>query len=54
MDLMQLMKLERNKSIIRALAELEVALNTFYNDGDYNGLKYIYEQLKEYKELECE
>jgi hypothetical protein len=49
-NLMELMRLERVKAITKALAELDIALNTFYRDGNYDGLHAIYEQLKEYKE----
>lgn len=49
-EMMELMRLERNKAVIKALGELEIALNTFYRDGNYDGLKAIYDQLKEYKE----
>lgn len=50
MDVQKLMELERRKAIIGALAELEVALNTFYGDGNYDDLNSIHKQLKEYKE----
>ncbi|MGD6876845.1 hypothetical protein [Bacillus infantis] len=51
MEIEELMRLERQKSVIKALAELEIALNTFYNnDPNYDGLESLYKQLKEYKE----
>jgi hypothetical protein len=51
MDIKELMRLERNKAVIKALAELEIALNTFYNnDPYYDELESLYKQLKEFKE----
>lgn len=51
MDFQELMRLERQKAVIKALAELEIALNTFYNnDPNYDGVESIYKQLKEFKE----
>jgi hypothetical protein len=46
------MKFQREQAVIKALAELEIALSTFYNnDGDFEGLQYIYNQLKTYKDI---
>lgn len=51
MDIQELMKLERQKAVIRSLSELEIALNTFYDsDSRFEGLNDIYKQLKEFKE----
>lgn len=44
-------RLERRKSILIALAELEVALHTYHSDDEgYKALIELYEQLKTYKE----
>lgn len=50
MDDKQMWKLERLKGVARALAELDIALNTIYSDREgYDDLKKVYDQLKEYK-----
>ena len=51
MDIQELMRLERQKAVIKALAELEIALNTFYNDkARFDALESIRNDLINYKQ----
>lgn len=47
----EMMRLERMKAIIRAIAELEITLNTFYGDSeDFERIRAVYNDLINLKE----
>lgn len=52
-DYLELMRYERNKALIKALAELDIARHTYYNDFDkFIKLESIIADLKQFKEDE--
>ncbi|UTR05409.1 hypothetical protein MM326_15025 [Alkalihalobacillus sp. LMS6] len=51
MDAIELMKLERKKAVINAIAQLDIALSTFYDEGGYDRLDNLRDELKDYAEI---
>ena len=50
LERLEFMVYERDKEVNKAIASLETALKTFYNnDGRYEGLEKILKELKEYR-----